>query len=151
MATTRLIGGPDLRARLASLGDAAPEYAAVWAETTMRRARETTPAPVRRRGSGQWSSKTGTGPRGVRAAVYGAFWWIFVDRGTRAHGPKRANSLAFFPHNTPTTIFAKKVRGVTRRPFITRAAQEALAGAAWSDTVVKLWQRRRLGSHRAFL
>ncbi len=149
--TGRLIGGPDLRARLSSLTDAAPEYAAQWAKDTLAKARSTEPAPEARRGSGNWTTKVGTGPRGFRAAVYGAFWWVFLDRGTKAHGPTSKSVLAFFPQNTPTTIFARKVKGVRKTGFITRAAQGALAGVAWTDTITKLWQRKRLGSHQRFL
>lgn len=154
--TARLIGGSDLKARLASLTDAAPEYAAQWATDTLKKARSTEPAPERRRGSGKWSTKTGPGPRGgFRAAVYGAFWWIFIDRGTKAHSGKSGGLfgelLAFYPQNQPDTIFAKKVRGVPRRPFISRAAQESLSGAGWSNTVLKLWRRKRIGSHTRFL
>jgi hypothetical protein len=139
--TTRLIGGPDLRARLASLQGVGPEFAQTWADDTATRMRTTAPPAHDRRFS--------TRVRHFRAGVYGAFWWIFVDRGTKAHGPKRAKVLRF--ERGGETIFAKKVRGVKRRPFVTRAAQEALAGSKWADTVIKQWNRRRVGGRGAFL
>ncbi len=135
--TARLIGGPDLRARLTSLEDVPADFGSTWADRTLKDARAGEPAPERRRGSGNWSTKVGTGPRGdFRAAVYGAFWWVFLDRGTRAH----------------STMFAPRIRGTKKTRFITKAAQAAFAGNAFSDSVVKLWQRKRLGGpHTRFL
>ncbi len=134
--SARLIGGPDLRARLASLQDVPPEFAQNWANETLKTSRAGEPAPEKRRGSGSWFTKVGTGPRGdLRAAVYGAFWWVFLDRGTRTH----------------STIFAPRIRGTKKTGFITKAAQAAFAGGAWIGTVDKFWQHKRIGSHQRFL
>lgn len=148
----RLIGGPDLRARLTSLEGVAPEFASDWANATVTKIRDTKPAS-KEAASDIFTTKV----TAVRAAVYGAFWWVFVDRGTKAHdiagsGGKNPPNLLRF-NAGGGTIFAPRVHHPrTRRvPFITRAAQESLAGSHFADTVVKLWNRRRIGGHSAFL
>jgi hypothetical protein len=150
--TARLIGGPDLRARLASLADAGPEFAQTWADDTVAKMRQTAPN-ARSAQSRTFTTKTTR----LRAAVYGAFWWIFVDRGTKAHdifgsgGKNPPDTLMFQAGGN--TIFASKVHHprTRRNPFISRAAQGALASSKWADTVIKQWNGRRSRSHRAFL
>jgi hypothetical protein len=145
---SRLIGGSDLRARLVSLESVGQDYASAWAEDAASRMRRTAPNAQRPE-----SKRFTTKATRFRAGVYGAFWWIFVDRGTKAHDivARKAKTLMF--EWKGETIFAKKVhlRRKARRPFITNAAKEALAGAAWVDTVIKTWNKRRLSSHRRFL
>lgn len=148
----KITGGSDLRARLASIPAGAPEMVAVWAEDAARRMRDTAPNAKRPQ-----SSQFGTKARGHRAAVYGAFWWIFVDRGAKRHtifGAGRQNppdTLKF--SRGGRTIFAKKVNhpGQRRQPFISRAAQEALDGSPLAAVIIKRWNRRRIGSRKAFI
>lgn len=144
----KLIGGSDLRARLASLADVGPAFASDWADDAAKRIRQTAP-DARRSESTRFTTKATR----TRAGVYGAFWWIFVDRGTKAHDivARKAGALMFQVEGK--TIFAKKVRHprTRRRPFITTAAKDALAGQAWVGAVVKQWNRRRLRSHDSFL
>jgi hypothetical protein len=143
-----LIGGSDLRARLAAVADVPPTLAAEWAAETVTRIRATKPPSVRPQ-----SSRFTTKATQRRAGVYGAFWWIFVDRGTKAHDiePRRKKALRFESHGQ--TIFASRVhrKRMARRPFISKAAQASLHAAP--DIIVKAWNRRRLAgrSHKAFL
>lgn len=149
MATARLIGGPNLRARLNAIKGIPAAYGEEWAIATAERMRATKP-PSDRPESSMFLPRV----RGNRAGVYGAFWWIFVDRGTRAHDitPRRREWLKFTARSGET-IFAKRTHHprIARRPFISRAAQDALAGSAWSDLVIKTWNTRRLRTKRSFL
>jgi hypothetical protein len=144
VATSRLIGGPALRARLAALATVPPNFAADWAEEAKDRIVATKPSSTR-----PASSRFSTKVSERRAGVYGAFWWIFVDRGTKAHDirPRKAKVLRF--QKAGQTIFAAKVhlRRMRRRPFITKAAQEALHGG--TDLIIQTWNgRRRRGKGR---
>lgn len=151
--TARLIGGSDLRARLASLADVPDEFAKTWAHDAAEQMRRTAPNP-RRPASRVFTTKA----LRLRAAVYGAYWWIFVDRGTKAHdiegsGAKNPPDVLMFQIGGKT-IFASKVhrKRMRRRAFISRAAQEALAGSKWAQAVIKQWNGRRLrGPHTSFL
>jgi hypothetical protein len=146
VATSRLIGGSALRARLAALATVPPEFAGEWADETVGRIKATKPSSTR-----PASSRFSTKVSGRRAGVYGAFWWIFVDRGTKAHDirPRKAKALRFQVGGQ--TIFARKVhlKRMRRRPFISRAAQESLRGGA--DFIVKAWNGRRRREHKRFL
>lgn len=149
MATAlKIKGGSALRARLDAIAQVPPGFASIWAEDAAERMRRTAPN-ARRPASRRWETKA-TAKRG---GVYGAFWWIFVDRGTKAHDitPRNAKSLRWTDGGR--TIFAKKVHKKRQRrvPFISKAAQDALAGSQWADLVVKTWNGRRLRSHRRFL
>jgi len=145
---SKLIGGPDLRARLASLQDVPPAFAQDWATDAASRMRRTAPN-ARRPESRRFTTKATK----TRGAVYGAFWWIFVDRGTKAHDiiARKASALVFAVDGR--TIFAKKVHlpRKARRPFITNAAKDAFAGSAWPTTVTKFWNRRKTGIRSSFL
>lgn len=152
MASVRIKGGSDLLARLAAIPAGGPALVQAWGDDTADRLRATAPN-ARRPASRQFTTRT----RGLRAAVYGAFWWIFVDRGTKAHdilgsgGDNPPDSLKF--NWKGRTVFAKKVhrRGKGRRAFISKAAQEALASSKLTDFIIKQWNRRRLGGRTAFL
>lgn len=145
-------GGPDLRARLVSIPAGAPEIVAVWADDAASRMRAAAPN-ARRPESKKFTTKVA----GLRGAVYGAFWWVFVDRGTKAHtisgsgGKNPPDTLRF--QVAGRTIFSKKVtiprRG--RRPFITKSAQDAFANSGLADVIVKLWNRKRSTSHKRFI
>lgn len=146
-------GGPQLKARLLAIPAGAPEMVALWANDAGSRMQRSAPN-ARRPESRKFTTKA----RGLRGAVYGAFWWVFVDRGTKAHdilGSGRKNpptSLKF--EVAGRTIFSKKVHvgRIRRRPFVTKAAQDALASSKLVEFMVKQWNRRRLtGPHKAFL
>lgn len=157
MATVRIKGGSDLKARLAAIPAGAPEMAALWADDTASRMLQTAPH-IRRSSSSKFTKKSGRGPRGqVRAAVYGAFWWIFVDRGAKRHeilGSGRKNPPDWLKFSrSGRTVFAKKVNhpGQRRQPFISKAAQDALASSKLADLIIKQWNKRRIGAHTKFL
>lgn len=149
MAGVVIRGGSALRARLKNMANLPPEFTGVWAETAAQRIRETKP-PSTRPASSRFTTKA-TARRG---GVYGAFWWIFIDRGTKAHDitPRKAKALRF--EKGGETIFARKVhrKRMRRRPFISKAAQGALADLG-SDLIVQSWNGRRIKgkSHRRFL
>ena len=148
-------GGPDLRARLLAIPAGAPEMVAVWADDAASRMRSSAPN-ARRPESQRFTPKT----RGLRGAVYGAFWWVFVDRGRKkppegisGGGGKNPPTTLMFSIGG-RTIFAKHSAGgrMRKRPFITKAAQDALASSKLVDLIIKQWNRKRLtGSHKAFL
>lgn len=153
MATrARLIGGPDLKLRLTSLASVPTDYADVWAQATAEKMRRTAPNATR-----PASKAFTTKVQGIKAAVYGAFWWVFVDRGTKAHdifGSGRRNPPNFLRFEVGgRTIFASKAhhRRTKRVPFISRAAQESLDSSDFADTVISRWNRRRIGGRKGFL
>jgi hypothetical protein len=139
---TRITGGPELRARLTNVVRNADFMEAVWAKDAAARIKADAPTD---RGRGKASIRAGAS-RG-RGAVFGAFWLVFVDRGTKAHEiiARKASVLRF--EYRGRVIFAKKVqrRAMRRRPFITRGAQEALAGLPIRDAIIQAWNRRRAG------
>lgn len=51
------------------------------------------------------------------------FYGIFLEKGTRAHGPRRARVLRFKPKGSNTFVFAKRVRGIRATRWLTRALQ----------------------------
>lgn len=149
MASSRITGGSDLRARLQAVGGIPAAYAGMWAEDAAARIRQAAP-PSQRPASKKFTTKA----TATRAGVYGAFWWIFVDRGTKAHdiAPRKGKALRF-EGKGGETIFARKAhrKRMARRPFITSAAKAALSQARFADEVVQTWNTRRLRSHKRFL
>lgn len=145
--SAKLIGGPDLRARLASLADVPASFAGEWADTAAQTMRDTHP-PAQRPESERFTTKASA----TRGAVYGAFWWIFVDRGTKAHEELPHKSVMTW-NGGSGTIFAKRVHHprTRRQPFITKAAQDALYGTDFAAEIVHAWNFRRLRGHKAFL
>lgn len=138
--TVTLKGGSALRARLTNLAALPPAFAGIWADDAAERMRRTKPHSVR-----PASSTFTTKVAQFRAGVYGAFWWIFIDRGTKAHDivPRKAQALRFEVKGD--TIFAKKVhlRRMRRRPFISKAAQDALAENG-TDLIIQSWNGRKV-------
>lgn len=141
---SRLIGGSALRARLENVKAVSADFAAEWADQTITEIEKTKPHSERPESS-RFTEKVTR----LKAGIYGAYWWIFVDRGTKAHGPKKAQALVFTKGNE--TIFARHVKGMRRRPFISAAAQHALTGSRFKDMVVQSWNGRRRRSKKAFL
>ncbi len=163
MARVTLRGGPELRARLVALGSPEIERKIYvdWKKSAVPRMKQ-----------GPWRSANGI--RGVyggahRAAIVGPFWFIFLDRGTKAHdiepqsisgnnrnwktslqpnGPEKGyrnpKYLAVGKGQIGFTIFAKKVtkRAQRRHPFITQAARDAAAEAITADQIIRVWNRK---------
>lgn len=167
-ATTTLKGGPELRARLNALASSQMkiEMNRAWQDTTVKAARTNAPS---RTGAGRSSIAAGW-LSDVKAQVRGAFWLIFIDRGTKAHdirpqsisGSGRHWKTSVQPEgpkagygNPPTLafnrggklVFAKKVhkRAQRKRPFITEAAQSALRQHMLRDVVLQTWSQKRAG------
>jgi hypothetical protein len=133
-----LQGGPELRARLAAIGQPFRPIGAAWQKAGSEQMRSTAPARTGHlRGSIRAGFLSDTG-----AAIMGDYTAIFVDRGTKAHDIKAKNGKALRFEVNGETIFARKVhhRRTARRPFVTQAAQQAIRG--WSDEIVKLWNRK---------
>lgn len=133
-------GGPLLRARLDSVSAAGPEIKAAWATDAARRIKAD--APTNR---GVLKASVTAQTQGAKVGVWGAFWGIFVDRGTKAHDIKARKGGALRFEVAGRTIFTKKVhrKRMRRRPFITENAQEALAAAPLRDQIIGAWNRRR--------
>jgi hypothetical protein len=161
-------GGPELRARLQSLGSSQMrlDITRTWQGNASINIKTRAP---HRTGKGMASIRPGF-LSDMKAFVLGAFWLIFIDRGTKAHdikvqslsgsgrqwgtsaqpeGPERGyggpKALAFKMGGQ--TVFAKKVhkRRQGRRPFITEGAQKALSGLP--DVIVTTWNRKRAGRY----
>lgn len=134
----RIKGGPELRARLASVIAAAPEMERAWARDAASRISHDAP-----RRTGKLASSIDDGEKGGKGVVTGAWYGIIQDRGTRAYGiePKSKGGTLRFQYKG-RTIFTKKAnrRKLRRRPFITRGAQEALR--ALPVEIVKAYSRK---------
>lgn len=145
--TLKLTGGSALRARLENVAAVAPTLAGDWAGEAKERIQRTKPHSSRP-ASSRFTTKVGK----FRAGVYGAFWWIFVDRGTKAHDirPRRRQALRFEVGSQ--TIFAKKVhrKRMARRPFISAAAQGALREIG-ADNILRAWNGRKVRGKSRFL
>lgn len=139
MATPRIKGGPELRARLASVVAARPEMTRAWAHDATGKIRRDAP-----RRTGRLQSSIAEGERKGQGVVRGNWYGIIQDRGTKAYPieAKKASTLRF--QYKGKTIFAKKVtrRRLRRRPFITKGAQDALAGLPIAAVIVKAWSRK---------
>ena len=142
-------GFPELRARLSAVATAGPQILGKWQYSTVQKARSTAPSRTGRgRASIHASKLTQT-----RAEVRGAFWLVFIDRGTKAHviEPKGASgsgrggkgdTKALRFEYRGETVFARKVhrRRMRRRPFLTKAAQDSLR-ATGTGEIINLWNR----------
>lgn len=146
-----IMGGSLLMARLSAVAHPFPEIASSWQDRTVNEMRATAPSRT-----GHLRASIRRGPRPTtKATVYGDFWGLFIDRGTKPHEieARRVKALRFqgpgqtiFGHSfNQKTIFRRKVhhRGTRRRPFITVAAHNGLRG--WSNDVAMLWNRRAEG------
>lgn len=137
----KLKGGPELRARLASVVAAKPEMTRAWADDASSRISRDAP-----RRDGDLASSIEAGEKGGKAVVKGAWYGIILDRGTKSYGikPKSAGGTLRFNYKG-RTIFAKKTqrRRLRRRPFITRGAQDALRASPIAAIIVKAYSRKR--------
>jgi hypothetical protein len=73
--------------------------------------------------------------------VFADYRVIFQDRGTKAHGPKRAKVMSW--QDGQQTVFAKRVKGVRKRPFLRKSATEALRATPMAAEVIKAWNQVR--------
>lgn len=137
----RLRGGPELRARLASVIAAKPEITRAWAKDAASRISRDAP-----RRTGALAGSIEEGEKGGKGVVRGAWYGVILDRGTKAYQirPRSAGGTLRFTYRG-RTVFAKKSdrRRLRRRPFITKGAQGALAAAALRVEIVKAYSRRR--------
>lgn len=133
-------GGPELKARLASVVAARPEMTRAWAHDAAGGMRRDAP-----RRTGRLASSIVEGEKQGKGVVRGNWYGIIQDRGTKAYSiePKKASALRFSYKGR--TVFAKKTqrRRLRRRPFITQNAQDALRGLPIAAVIVKAFSRKR--------
>lgn len=140
MATVRIKGGPELKARLASIVASKPEITRAWAKDAASRIAADAP-----RRTGKLAGSIKDEDRRGKGVVTGAWYGIILDRGTKAYGitPRATGGTLRFTYKG-RTIFAKKSnrRRLRRRPFITQGAQEALRASSISDQIIRAWNRK---------
>lgn len=140
----RITGGPELKARLASVVASAADIERAWARDASRRIAVKAP-----RRTGALANSITDGEKAGKGAVFGNWYGVILDRGTKAYPirPRRAKALHYTYRGR--TIFSKKSnrRRLRRRPFITQGAQDALRSTAMTNAIVAAWNRRR-GSGR---
>ena len=139
MASVRIKGGPELRARLAAIVASAPAMERAWAEDAAKRIASDAP-----RRTGSLAHSITPGQERNRGVVKGNWYGVILDRGTKAYPitPRRAEALKFTYRGR--TVFAKKAnrRRLRRRPFITANAQAALRAMPIRDEIIKAWNRK---------
>jgi hypothetical protein len=139
VATIRIKGGPELKARLRNVIASKAEITRVWADDAAKRIESDAP-----RRTGALARSITPAVERDRSVVKGNWYGIILDRGTRAYPivPRRASTLKFDYRGR--TIFAKKVlrRRLRRRPFITKGAQDALRAAPIYAEIVKAYSRK---------
>lgn len=139
MATVRIKGGPELRARLVAIVAAVPAMERAWAEDAAKRIAGDAP-----RRTGKLAGSITPGQEHGKGVVKGAWYGIIQDRGTKAYPivPRQAQALKFTYRGR--TVFAKKSdrRRLRRRPFITSNAQAALRASPIHDQIIKAWNRK---------
>lgn len=152
-------GGPELKAKMDSLATVGPQLRLDWMQSAAQKMRSTAPSHT---GRGRTSIRAGLSNNvgrfqgraqaGPKAAVFGDYWLIFVDRGTKRHeiAPRHGQALKFEARGR--TVFSKRVvvRGKRRRPFITRASQDALREVGGS-AIQNAWSRKRQSGRFTFL
>lgn len=139
MASVRIKGGPELKARLAAIVGSKLDIERAWAQDASRRIASDAP-----RRTGMLAGSVHPEETRGKAVVKGAWYGIILDRGTRAYPieAKKAEALRF--QYRGRTVFAKKVnrRRLRRRPFITANAQAALQSAPIADQIIRAWNRK---------
>lgn len=137
----KLVGAPQLRARLKAIGQVFKPYGRIWADDTAEEMRH----------SNAWQDRTGMLRRSFRrknatqkrATVAGHYTANFVDAGSVAHDivARRAPRLIF--QDGGNTIFAKRVhkQRIAAKPFKRKAALKALHDNPMSDELKRLWNQ----------
>jgi len=142
---SRLVGGPELRKRLAAAGLMFKPYGKVWADT----------ATAEMRRSNAWHDATGRLRRSFRrknatakkATVFGHYTANFVDAGSKEHDiiARRSPALIFSGTGPAAgrTIFARKVhkQRIAARRFKRPAAEAALRKHPMSAQLINEWNR----------
>ena len=127
-----LQGGDELRARLAAIPLAFEPIATAWTKDAVRLMQGRVHSPsgrMRRSIHGKVSDR--------RGAVFADYRVTFQDKGTKEHGPKNKTVMKW--GEAPDTVFAKRVRGVKKRPFIRKSAREALKSTPGAEEIIKAW------------
>ena len=100
-------------------------------------------------GTGLYQNKTGetrasvkTGFEGYEGFVESGGATIFLENGTKDHGPKNAKFLRFKSEKTGGWVFCRWVRGIQPRPFMRVAQAEGQevaneAGQHYADEAIK--------------
>ena len=139
MASVRIKGGPELKARLAAIVGSKLDIERAWAQDASKRIAGDAP-----RRTGRLAGSIHPDEAKGKAVVKGAWYGVILDRGTKAYTiePKKAQTLKFSYRGR--TVFAKKVtrRRLRRRPFITKNAQAALQSAPIADQIIRAWNRK---------
>jgi hypothetical protein len=137
---SRLIGAPELRARLKAIQQVFKPIGREWADEAVQIAKAT----------GPWTDRTGTLRRSIRrrnatqrkATVVANYTQYFIDKGTKEHdvAPKRGTVLKWNP-TTGGTVFAKRahIPRHAARPFRERVAREALRRKPMASSVIQAW------------
>lgn len=128
----KLEGADELRDRLAALPTAFEPIARNWAVDAVKLMQSRVNSPsgrLRRSFQGNASARAGL--------VFADYRVTFQDKGTKAHGPRNKKAMKW--GDGGNTIFAKKVRGVRKRPFIRRSAREAMKANPMADEIIKAW------------
>jgi len=128
-----LKGSPELKARLEAIMTVFEPVAARWADEAtglMRHKIRSPTGKMRASLQGYYNNRRGW--------VEGDWRVTFIDKGTKAHGPRRAKVMRW-TDGAGNTIFAHRVRGVRKRPFIRSAATQALRNDPLAKEVIALW------------
>lgn len=137
---SRLVGAPELRARLKAIGQVFKPIGREWADEAVKIAKTT----------GPWQDRTGTLRRSIRvrnstqrkAVVVAHYSAHFIDAGTKEHEVKarRVTTLRWQP-TSGETVFAKRSRIPRKqaRPFRARVARQALEKKPMAARVIKVW------------
>ncbi len=135
----KLVGAPQLRARLKAIGTVFKPYGRIWADDTAENMRREVPV---RTGALRRSLRR-KNATAKRATVAGAYWSNFIDAGSKEHDifARRKPFLVFQAGGS--TIFAKRVhkQRIAAKPFKRRAALKALHDNPMSDELKRLWNQ----------
>lgn len=129
-----LKGSDELRSRLAAISEVFGPVAFAWTKDSVGTMRGRVHSPsgrMRRSFEGKATNRAGL--------VFADYRVIFQDRGTKEHGPTKKKALKW--GTGPNTVYAKRVRGVKKRPFIRKSARDALKRTPFASEVIALWNQ----------
>lgn len=143
MATSRLKGGPELRARLRAIQTAFKPIGKAWADNGSDAGKGMVPTRTFRL-KNSIKRRNATLKHATIVAHYTAY---FVDAGTKRHEivPKTAKFMAF-PYNG-RTVFARKVDhpATHPQPFRKRMAVEGMRRTPQAQIMIDLWNKAKAG------
>lgn len=128
----QLQGAAELQDRLAALPTVFEPIARNWSRDAARLMESRVHSPS---GRLRRSIEAKSSPRA--GLVFADYRVTFQDKGTKAHGPRNKKAMKW--GDGVNTVFAKKVRGVRKRPFIRRSAREALKANPMATEIIKAW------------